>query len=93
MREGGWTQAVGYRRRARLAKAVTESFRPIEIFERDSWECGICARPVERSRCAPDPLSASVDHIVPVSLGGDHTRANVRLAHLRCNIRRGNRVV
>jgi 5-methylcytosine-specific restriction endonuclease McrA len=38
-------------------------------------------------------LSASLDHIIPISKDPDgHRRANVRLAHLRCNIKRGNRV-
>ena len=27
-------------------------------------------------------------HLVPVSAGGDHTRANVALAHNRCNYER-----
>jgi hypothetical protein len=31
------------------------------------------------------PLSASIDHIVPVAAGGTHTRANVQIAHLFCN--------
>lgn len=84
-------QAVGYRRRARLAKAVTETFRPAEIFERDEWICGICSQAVDPALTSPEPMSASIDHIVPVSLGGNHTRANVRLAHLRCNTKRGNR--
>jgi 5-methylcytosine-specific restriction endonuclease McrA len=30
-------------------------------------------------------MSASLDHIVPVSLGGAHVPGNVQLAHLICN--------
>jgi 5-methylcytosine-specific restriction endonuclease McrA len=37
-------------------------------------------------------MSATLDHVVPISVGGEHTRENVRCAHLRCNARRGNRV-
>jgi 5-methylcytosine-specific restriction endonuclease McrA len=36
-------------------------------------------------------MGPSLDHIVPVSLGGTHTWANVQLAHLRCNVSKGNR--
>jgi 5-methylcytosine-specific restriction endonuclease McrA len=36
-------------------------------------------------------MRASVDHIVPLSLGGPHTLDNAQLAHLRCNAIKGNR--
>jgi 5-methylcytosine-specific restriction endonuclease McrA len=38
----------------------------------------------------PHPLSASLDHLVPLSAGGVHAPDNVALAHLRCNIMRSN---
>jgi HNH endonuclease len=37
----------------------------------------------------PDPLSKSLDHLIPLSRGGTHEPANVSLAHLRCNVSRG----
>jgi 5-methylcytosine-specific restriction endonuclease McrA len=37
------------------------------------------------------PKAVSIDHIVPLSLGGHNTKANVQLAHLGCNISKGNR--
>lgn len=41
--------------------------------------------------CKPHPLSPEVDEIIPVSLGGDPlSRANCRLSHRICNVRRGN---
>lgn len=55
------------------------------IFKRDGWMCQICFRPVNPELKWPDPDSATLDHIVPFSLGGEHTRENVRLAHARCN--------
>ena len=45
--------------------------------------CWICGEPARES----DPLTA--DHIVPVSAGGNSTRANLRAAHRSCNSRRG----
>jgi 5-methylcytosine-specific restriction endonuclease McrA len=32
---------------------------------------------------------ASMDHLVPLSKGGDHSWANVALAHRSCNSKRG----
>lgn len=80
------------RRRARKVRAPFDDFDSAEIYERDGWVCGICSDPVDHALTYPDPMSASLDHIEPLSLGGSHTRDNSRCAHLRCNIRRGNRV-
>jgi endogenous inhibitor of DNA gyrase (YacG/DUF329 family) len=80
-----------HRSRAKAFGArVIENFDPIEIHMRDGWTCGICLQPIARGAECPDPLSPSIDHIAPLSLGGDHSRANVRSAHFGCNSRRGN---
>lgn len=80
------------RRRARQAGSnAVEVFTRQEIGERDGWTCGICELPVDQALQWPDPQSQSLDHIVALSLGGEHTQANCRIAHLVCNMRRGNR--
>ena len=78
------------RRRARKAGVNLDGkvYRT-RIAERDGWVCGICAEPVDPSLAYPDPMSASLDHVIPLSRGGSHSPANVRLAHLGCNVRRG----
>lgn len=68
-----------------------ESFPPAEIYARDGWRCGLCRRKVDVGLTYPHPRSASLDHIVPLSLGGEHVRSNVQLAHLGCNVRKGAR--
>ena len=48
--------------------------------------CAICGRPVNFGLRFPDPWSATVDHIVPISKGGNPADiANMQLAHLQCN--------
>lgn len=74
-----------------LADAVQEPYTRAEVFERDGWVCQLCGEPVDRELRAPDPGSASIDHIVPLSLGGDDTPANVQLAHFSCNSGKCNR--
>lgn len=57
---------------------------------REESDCWICGQPVDMTLRWPDPMSRSIDEVVPVSLGGSpFDRANCRLAHLRCNQRRG----
>lgn len=72
-------------RRARVRGVTVESFTAAEIFERDEWTCGICGDAVDRTLLHPDPGSPSLDHVVPLSRGGEHSRANVQLAHHGCN--------
>jgi hypothetical protein len=45
---------------------------------------------VDRGPGAPRALSPSIDHIVPLSRGGQHVKANVRIAHLWCNVEKNN---
>lgn len=59
---------------------------------RDGTECSVCLLPVDLALKRPDPLSPSVDHVVPRSRGGADAPENVALAHLVCNIRKGVRV-
>jgi hypothetical protein len=66
-----------------------------EILERDGWRCqipGCKRRPIRRDVKFPHPRSKSIDHIIPLSLGGDDTAVNKRAAHLACNAARGNRM-
>jgi 5-methylcytosine-specific restriction endonuclease McrA len=79
------------RRRARLREVAHEKIVPARVYERDRWICAICGKKVNRKLKGPHPQSASIDHIVPVSLGGEHTYINVQLAHYSCNSSKGNR--
>ena len=62
------------------------------LAERDGFICQLCDSPVDMEQPWPGRWSPSVDHVVPISLGGEHSYANTQLAHLTCNIRKGNRV-
>jgi hypothetical protein len=77
--------------RAKRFNVARESFNNRDIFNRDRWICGICRRKISRKLRWPHPKSVSLDHIIPMSEGGPHTRANCRAAHVKCNLRRSNR--
>lgn len=71
------------------------SVKLLEVAVRDRWACHLCGDPVLKGSHrsgAPHPLGPSIDHIVPMSLGGAHTWENVALAHHLCNALKGNRV-
>ena len=85
-------KARSHERRARKLGTQVEDIRAIDIYERDIWLCGLCATPVDPDSQYPDPMSPSLDHVLPLSRGGTHTYENVQLAHLTCNVSKGNRV-
>ncbi len=60
------------------------------IGERDGWTCWLCGHRVDPHAPIGSPSSPTVDHVVPRSRGGSNDVANLRLAHRRCNGRRGN---
>ncbi len=82
-----------HRRRARMHNARVEAIDPSKIAKRDKYKCHICRRRVNMNLDVQDSYSPTMDHLIPISLGGDHTYANIRLAHRICNSRKGNRAV
>lgn len=82
-----------YRREA-LKRQTAVSDRPVilaDIAERDGWKCGLCGKRVRKDLMHPHPMSKSLDHVIPLSRGGGHVPENCQLAHLRCNVSKGNR--
>ena len=58
----------------------------VKVFERDGYKCHYCKKQLTR-------FSATLDHIQPVSKGGDNSFSNLVTACLHCNAERGNRLV
>lgn len=85
-------RAKNLRRRARLLDALVEDVDPQVLWERDGGTCGICKLPVDHSLPWPHKMSKTVDHVVPLSLGGEHSYANTQIAHAVCNSRKNNRL-
>lgn len=84
-------QAKNRRRRAAKKGGASEPYTLAEIAERDGRSCGLCGAPVPMDAKVPDLLAPTIDHIVPIALGGDDTCGNVQLAHFRCNSVKGAR--
>lgn len=76
------------RRRKRIKDAAAG---PVDLDALWNGACGICHLTIDRDLLHPDPMSASVDHIFPLSKGGSHTQDNLQWTHLTCNLRKGNK--
>ena len=91
-REARQQQGARRRERKRSGTMSIKVRRPglANLAERDQWRCGICRLRVDMERRYPDPLSPSLDHILPLSQGGRHERSNVQLSHLGCNVKKND---
>lgn len=61
------------------------------IHERDGGKCQLCGKKVSPKHRWPSLLSGSMDHIIPLSTGGEHIESNIQLAHLGCNMSKSNK--
>lgn len=82
---------ANHRKRARHYGVDYEPFKPTEIFKRDNWKCRACGvKTPEKLRGSCDPNAPELDHIIPMSTGGGHTRANTQCLCRSCNGSKGN---
>lgn len=61
-----------------------------DVFDFFNWTCIICDESIDKNVLYPDKMSATLEHIIPLSRGGTHTWDNVAPAHLLCNGKKGN---
>ena len=63
----------------------------LRLLEAQNNLCWICHEPMDQEANEHQPLAVTFDHIVPLHDGGRMSaRDNFRLAHRRCNMKRGN---
>lgn len=92
------SKGCGYRlqaidRRGRHRGSVRERYSPFAVAERDGWICQICGESVDRDLRYPDRRCLSMDHVVPLSRGGDDVMENIQAAHLECNWGKGAKII
>ncbi|MFV8317041.1 HNH endonuclease [Mycobacterium sp. 23] len=79
------------RRRARLAAATDAESEPVQrwrIFDRDRYRCHLCGRKTDKTKTVPHPHAPTIDHLIPIALGGRHEPANCACACFLCNSRK-----
>lgn len=78
------------RERARLRTLKVEAVDPTKVFDRDGWRCHLCGRKTPRRlRGTYHDRAPQLDHILPLSCGGEHSYANTACACKACNAAKG----
>jgi len=87
-------------RRARMAEAIVDKDISLNrLFEKDEGICYICGKKCDKKDIRYENGAwivggryPSIDHVKPLSKGGEHSWKNVKLAHYSCNVKKGNRL-
>jgi 5-methylcytosine-specific restriction endonuclease McrA len=62
------------------------------IADRDKYVCHICSDTVDMSLARNSRYGATLDHVIPLSKGGDDSLDNLKLAHWICNVRKSDKL-
>lgn len=82
------------KRRAKERCVRADKIDPFDIFDRDEWTCKICGcKTPKHKRGTYDPDAPELDHILPLSKGGEHKILNVQCACRKCNQSKGNKLL
>jgi 5-methylcytosine-specific restriction endonuclease McrA len=81
----------------RAAKAVGDPFSEEDVLQKWGTNCHICNDPIDLNapRHSKSPgwkHGLHLDHVQPVTKGGEHSLENVRPAHAVCNLSKNNHV-
>ncbi|HZF69386.1 HNH endonuclease signature motif containing protein [Sulfuricurvum sp.] len=66
-------------------KVIDESVTLRRVFEKHGGICQGCQDPTVLGIHPQVPKSATIEHIIPISMGGEHTWENVTLLCYECN--------
>lgn len=87
-------------RQERIKASRKDPVNLSELIERDKGICHICggkvsarAKKGKGNGWQGDPKYPTIDHVIPLSRDGAHTWGNVKLAHWKCNVKKGGRII
>lgn len=78
------------KREKQIRKAFVEEVSYPLLYERDQGICKICGMPVLYDKFIDDTWGGTIDHVIPLSKGGEHSMANCQLSHRICNSLKSN---
>ena len=82
-----------HKRRALMAGASIEDVNPVEILERDGYRCQICGVKTSLDYDRYHSNRSEIDHITPLSKGGEHSPQNTQCLCRHCNAIKSSSII
>jgi ribosomal protein L37AE/L43A len=85
-----------YNRTRRIKKYISRKTR-LEIFERDNYTCRYCRKKMKMLlnldvvHGTSSPIT--IDHVIPLSLGGTHSKKNLVTSCRKCNHEKASKLI
>jgi hypothetical protein len=80
-------RSLGYR-------GLSKTVNPNVVFDRDGWICQMCNTDTPRlKRSTYDNDAPELDHIIPLSKGGDHSYENTQCLCRQCNASKSDKIM
>lgn len=87
-------------KRVKRAKVIDMTITLEKVYKRDNGICWLCGEPcdyndyeIRDGNFIVHEKYPSIDHVVPLAKGGNHTFSNVRLAHHYCNTLKSDSII
>lgn len=80
-----YMRKVQHRRAKQLRENFVEDVSYDALYKRDKGICRVCGLPVHSDKFCDNNWGGTIDHIIPLSVGGEHSMSNCQLAHRICN--------
>ena len=78
--------------RARRHGVHREVVNRVKVYDRDKYRCVYCKCKVKSNDSMRNDM-ATLDHVIPLHLGGEHTYSNVVTACFGCNSRKSGAII
>lgn len=86
------------RRKSRIRDYKTRGAKVVDnivlsdLLRRDNWKCKLCGKSVQKKNIYADD-AAEIDHIIPLSKGGEHSYDNTQILCRKCNREKGDSII
>ena len=81
-----------HKKRAEKFNVKYEKINRVKVFKNNKWTCQCCGKktPKHLMKSFDHPDAPTLDHIKPISIGGDHLYYNLQLLCRECNTKKSN---
>jgi len=67
-----------------------EFYTEQQVIDQHGTVCHICLKNIDLSLNRKDPMGFQIDHVIPLSKGGEDKLGNVKPSHAKCNQQKGS---